>query len=147
MGPQEIIPDNDALAAALRQFFLRLHRELERRMVGCGASIAQAKLLQSISSREVTRSTDLATLHDLSPRTITELIDGMERAGLVVRVPDPADRRAKNLTLTPAGVAANVAAEEIRQVFYNDVFDSLDDRERRELGGLLAKLTARPAAP
>ncbi len=50
-------------------------------------------------------STQLALAHHLGvDRTVmTYLLDDLERAGLVARRPDPADRRAGTLRLTPRG--------------------------------------------
>lgn len=56
-------------------------------------------------------------------RTIDQLVD----AGFVERTEDPADRRAKMLSLTPKGKAAceriEVKLHSIRTIFYKDVSD------------------------
>jgi DNA-binding MarR family transcriptional regulator len=45
----------------------------------------------------------LAALQNVSPRNITGLVDSLEKAGLVERVPDPDDRRSIHARLTAAG--------------------------------------------
>ena len=45
----------------------------------------------------------LAELQNVSPRNITGLVDSLEKAGLVERVPDPKDRRSIQARLTAAG--------------------------------------------
>ena len=45
----------------------------------------------------------LAGLQSVSPRNITGLVDNLEKAGLIERVPDPDDRRSILARLTPAG--------------------------------------------
>ena len=45
----------------------------------------------------------LAELQRVSPRNVTGLIDNLEKAGLVERIPDPADRRSIKARLTAAG--------------------------------------------
>ena len=45
----------------------------------------------------------LAGMQSVSPRNITGLIDNLEKAGLIERVPDPDDRRSILARLTPAG--------------------------------------------
>ena len=46
----------------------------------------------------------LAESLNVVPRTITDVFDVLERAGLVRRVPDPSDRRSVHAELTDAGV-------------------------------------------
>ena len=48
---------------------------------------------------------ELAETQNLVPRTVTGLIDKLERDGLVRRVPDPSDRRSVHAQLTKAGLA------------------------------------------
>ena len=45
----------------------------------------------------------LAGMQSVSPRNITGLVDNLEKAGLIERVPDPDDRRSILARLTPAG--------------------------------------------
>ena len=46
----------------------------------------------------------LAEGMDVTPRTMTDIIDVLERDGLVKRVPDPADRRSVQAVITEAGL-------------------------------------------
>jgi DNA-binding MarR family transcriptional regulator len=48
---------------------------------------------------------ELADSLEVTPRNITGLVDHLERAQLVQRVPDPEDRRSVLARLTPAGLA------------------------------------------
>ncbi len=57
-----------------------------------------------------TRLTTLATRANITPQAMGELVDNLERLGYVLRQPDPDDRRAKRIVLTPHGVASVVAA-------------------------------------
>ncbi len=72
--------------------------------------------------------------------TMTNRIDHLERAALVVRENNPDDRRSVLITLTPAGlkvidqaVAAHVANE-------HRLLASLKEHEREQLAGLLRQL-------
>jgi DNA-binding MarR family transcriptional regulator len=101
---------HERAADALRDFYLRSHRVVDRIMTARGASFARAKMLAHIAREGALRSADLAVALDYAPRTVTEAIDGLERDGLARREPDPEDRRAKRISLTPAGIAAAEAA-------------------------------------
>src|SRR4029077_1447377 len=45
----------------------------------------------------------LAAMLDITPRTVTGLVDNLERDGLVKRVDDPADRRSVYAEITEQG--------------------------------------------
>lgn len=57
-----------------------------------------------------TRLTTLAARANITPQAMGELVDDLERLGYVLRQPDPEDRRAKRIVLTPRGVACVAAA-------------------------------------
>ena len=71
---------------------------------------------------------------------VTGITDMLEREGLVERLPDPADRRAILVRLTPAGRRsfAAMAAEHERWVV--EAFDELTGREMATMATLLARL-------
>jgi DNA-binding MarR family transcriptional regulator len=52
---------------------------------------------------EGTRLTDLAAWAGMTRPSMAQLVDELEAGGLLVRRPDPTDRRAKLVALTPAG--------------------------------------------
>lgn len=135
--------DRDQASDALRAFYLRSHRLLERRMAAEGVSMARSKVLVLIARDGPLRSIDLAAVFGHAPRTVTEAIDGLERDGLVRRDPDPEDRRAKRVTLTPAGEAAAKATEALRACFIGEVFGALTPADCAALVGLVDTLNAR----
>ena len=71
---------------------------------------------------------------------ITGITDLLEQEGLVERVADPADRRARLVRLKPAGrrAFAAMAAEHERWVV--EAFGALSQREMASIAGLLARL-------
>ena len=127
-------------------FYLGMHRAMDRLMKANGASSARTKLLLFIRRHDPVRSADIAEAFGHAPRTITEAIDGLERDGLVRRDPDPLDRRAKRISITPAGIAAVEASEPVREAFLNGVFDVLDESERATMALLFGKLNERLAS-
>lgn len=84
--------------------------------------------------------TELAAELQLSPAAMTGRIDGLERRGLLHRLPSPDDRRRVVLRLSPAGHQAWRSAmdamgdEELR------IFGALGQAERRQLDDLLRRL-------
>ena len=63
------------------------------------------RLLYCLDRDQGCSQRQLAGMLDLTPVTLGRMIDRLEQRGLVRRVPDPADRRAMRLFLTPAAGA------------------------------------------
>jgi len=66
-----------------------------------GLTRAQWAVLLQLERNEGLIQTDLAGVLDIKPITLTRLIDRLCKSGLVERRPDPRDRRARFLYLTP----------------------------------------------
>ncbi len=67
-----------------------------------GMTRAQWAVLVRVDRSEGLNQSELADMLDLQPITLTRLLDKLCDSGLIERRPDPADRRAKRLYLTPA---------------------------------------------
>jgi DNA-binding MarR family transcriptional regulator len=77
-----------------------------------GVTPGQARALAVLARDGEVRPGTLAEQLRIAARSGTEVIDALEERGLVTRSPDPDDRRATLVRLTPAGqrVAAEVRA-------------------------------------
>jgi DNA-binding MarR family transcriptional regulator len=62
----------------------------------------QARVFQRINP-DGSRLSELAQAAQLSKQTVGSIVDQLERAGYVQRVPDPADARARLVTVTAKG--------------------------------------------
>jgi MarR family transcriptional regulator for hemolysin len=67
-----------------------------------GMSRAKWAVLARLDRFEGLKQAELADMLDLQPISLTRLLDGLSANGLIERRPDPEDRRAKRLYLTPA---------------------------------------------
>ncbi len=67
-----------------------------------GITRAQWAVLVRLDRSEGLNQSELAEMLDLQPITLTRLLDKLCDGGLIQRRPDPHDRRAKRLFLTPA---------------------------------------------
>lgn len=112
-----------------------------------GMSFARANLLFAVyaarqnetSSRMVDISLDLG----VTARTLTTMVDALEKQGLVERVPDPNDRRAIQLEITEAGVALVDPLAQALDTACEAVMGPLGEDERRTLLRLLTRLIER----
>lgn len=105
--PLPVLSPNLARAVA------RLSREADVALASLELSQSQYRLLTVLSERPLGASR-LADLLSLSPPSVTSLLDGLAARELVVRKPDPADRRRVVLALTAKG--KRVAAKADRAV-------------------------------
>jgi MarR family transcriptional regulator for hemolysin len=67
-----------------------------------GMTRAQWAVLLKLERHEGAQQSELAGFLEIQPITLTRLVDRLCDSGLIERRPDPADRRAKLLYLTPA---------------------------------------------
>ena len=94
------------------------YRAMEKRVIaamrddGFDVTVAQARIAQRIAEGG-SRLTDLAEQAQVTKQTASLLVAALEREGLVERVPDPADGRARLIRLTQTGLTAAGRAQEI----------------------------------
>jgi DNA-binding MarR family transcriptional regulator len=118
----------------------RMFRAVNDEMSRCGLSMARTKMLRRLHDQGPTRQSVLAADFELSPHSITDIVDGLERLGLAERRPDPADRRAKLVAITDAGQSALDVANVTRERLLTQVFGALTEDDRATLIRLLDRL-------
>ncbi|MGH3180114.1 MAG: MarR family winged helix-turn-helix transcriptional regulator [Streptosporangiaceae bacterium] len=131
----------------------RMFRAVNDEMSGCGLSMARTKVLLRLREQGPVRQSVLAAAFGLSPHSIIDIVDGLERRGMAERRPDPTDRRAKLVAITDAGLAGLDVANATRQRLLTHIFGALSEADRTTLLRLLdgldgasQQLIAAPAA-
>lgn len=114
-------------------------------------------VLQRLDLNQGHRLTDLGAELLCVKSTVTRLVDRLEASGLVRRTPDPQDRRAQRLMLTPRGnlvraeaaVLHNTAVERRMSLLTGDEQQMLQTLLEKLLKGLAGNLAEQrePAAP
>jgi DNA-binding MarR family transcriptional regulator len=128
------------LADQFYTFFHTIHRYLDTAMTAEGVSLSKNKVLSMLYDHSPCRSTDIAEYFAFAPRSVTEAIDLLERDGLVVRRPDPTDRRAKQVSLTPDGEVAFRTSDELRARLEQHIFGALNEEQCKQLQMLIETL-------
>jgi DNA-binding MarR family transcriptional regulator len=105
-----------------------------------GLTVAQFDVLAQVGAAEGLSQQDLAERLLVTKGNICGLLDRLERAGLVTRRPDPADRRVNRLVLTPAGAHLYAEAVPVQEALIAEMFSVLPPRDRRTLRTLLRRL-------
>lgn len=80
-----------------------LRAAFERRIVQAGLEVtpAEARTLLNVEILKDGRQLDIAARMGIEPMTVCAFLDKLQAAGLIERQPDPTDRRAKQVVLTP----------------------------------------------
>lgn len=140
----DFVASRDVSAAEVGQAYLelhhRVHRIVDQAMTAAGCSLARAKVLMRLRERGAMNQAALAGLLNFAPRSVTDIVDALERDALVSRVEDPCDRRARLVSLTPAGSDAYAAAQIVRLKVMDEIFGNLTPTERASLAGLLSTI-------
>lgn len=107
--------DTDTFGFLITDLSRLIKADLDRRIVdeGIGVTPGEARTLLHAARAGAVRQNVLAERMGLEPMTLSTYLDRLEERGLVRRVPDPTDRRAKLVYLTPD---AGAALEAIRRV-------------------------------
>jgi len=92
--------------SALRLAAKKIHMAMERYADARGLSEGRIHIVMRLAGQPEHRLPlgDLAEMLEVAPRTITGLIDNLERDGWVQRLPDPTDRRSIQAQLTKKGL-------------------------------------------
>jgi DNA-binding MarR family transcriptional regulator len=97
------------LAQICRLHYARAHELLET----IGLFRGQPPMLHALWDQEGLTHTELGERLQVTPATTTKMIQRMEKAGFVVRKPDPADQRLSRVYLTAAGRAIRAEVQAI----------------------------------
>jgi DNA-binding MarR family transcriptional regulator len=122
-----------------------LAKEGERLVAPFGVTEAQFNVLMLLRHQGEDGALDQTALGRMlvvNRSNVTGLVDRMEKAGLVVRSPDPTDRRVKQVSLTARGRMVAEASEAPYFERVEQVLGTLGTDERRTLVRSLEKLRA-----
>lgn len=120
---------------------------LDERLRQIGQSAARMEALAAIiNSPWPSAQVDIARRLRIEGPTMTRMLDALEADGLVERLPDPGDRRTKQLRLTAQGEAVLkeifAIADELRDRLLDEVPEATIDELNTILGMLSDRLDA-----
>ncbi len=107
------IPVNPPTSALLQVAYNSLARRIFQFVAGGGfpdLRPSHGNVLEGLSYVDGQRLTELAARAGMTPQSMGELVDDLERLGYIERRADPADRRAKRVYLTEKGRTTRAAA-------------------------------------
>ena len=138
----------DAMGTTLRvnQLMNAALRAAEALLTPHGITVGEFDVLAALrrgGTGAVLTPTALARVAMISPAGMTNRLNRLEAAGLIVRRPDPEDRRGSRVQLTPEGIATADRAVEDLVAAENELFRELSVTERQRLDRVLDKLIDR----
>ncbi len=101
---------------------------------------AQSRALRIVCELESARISVVAEKLRIAPRSATEVVDALEKRGLVTRVDDRLDRRATCVLATEEGIRLRTVLDEARTAEAERFLSVLTTDERAELARILARL-------
>lgn len=137
-------PDiSTAVAELLTQAGHQLRRAAREQLEPYGITWGQLRTLRHLAAAGAPmRMSELARAAGVVPRSATTVVDDLETAGLVRRGPDPTDRRATLVELTPRADELLGALRAGRAAGARQLLDRLDRREQTQLRALLERLVS-----
>lgn len=102
-----------------------LRNYIDHRAKGRGTTRAQWIVLFRLRQQEGLSQVDLADVLELQPISLVRLLDRLVEHKLLERKPDPADRRANRLFLTPKGRQLVDDLDSLRDAIATDVLDDI----------------------
>lgn len=124
---------------------VRIENEIRTRLrAGFGITLPRFDLMAQLE-----RHPDGLRMGELSKRmmvtggNVTGITDQLEREKLVVRVPDPQDRRAWAVRLTPAGRSAFAEMAAVHERWIDEMLADIPAEEKASLIALLASMKQR----
>jgi DNA-binding MarR family transcriptional regulator len=140
--------DGDAIEVVLAMLrSVRVHRtavqrQLEAMGLEVGMTGARYTLLMTLyfSRENLLAQNEISKELNVSRTNITNLIDGLERDGLVERIPNPTDRRVSYAQLTPQGQDLCVTLMPVMTAVMQDATRGFSGDERALLKELLYRV-------
>jgi DNA-binding MarR family transcriptional regulator len=140
-GTEVEAPQTTELAHRLRPVLLKLARELRREVHALGVTGGQVALLIQIRKHAGIGARELAELERISPAAMSGYIARLQKAGLVTRVPDEADRRRQVLALTPEAERVLRSVRSRRTAWLAERLDRLAPEELAAIDAALEPLS------
>lgn len=122
-------------------FMHRSMRAWVRYAKSTGLSMPQFSIMMQLHHRGPCGMSGISEGYDITPAATSQLVDKLVHGGLIQRVEDPSDRRAKLLSLTDKGrdVVLNGIQERYRWV--EEMEAKLTDEQRAQISDALDVMT------
>ncbi|MCA9974590.1 MAG: MarR family transcriptional regulator [Chloroflexota bacterium] len=119
-----------------RLHYIRAHAVLEE----IGLYRGQPPVLFHLQNQDGLSHSELGQRLQVSPATVTKMIQRMEKAGFVQRQPDADDQRVSRVYLTEAGRAIHVEVIKRYQLIESEAFAGFSSEDETTMRRLLSQM-------
>ncbi|MCQ6559391.1 MarR family winged helix-turn-helix transcriptional regulator [Paenibacillus mendelii] len=135
------MPSNDPSAIDVIHVLVRTTHYIQREFTAQISSLdlpfhisgPRLRLLSIVSEAGKIRMSELAAKLGIAARTVTDFVDALEKDNLLIRIPDPTDRRATLLQLTELAQANISQALAIQAEIAEKLIENLSPEQRKQL--------------
>jgi DNA-binding MarR family transcriptional regulator len=131
---------DESLSEAFWGVARRLRQLSQQTLAPLDISPSHSRAMRVLSRHGQMRLSELSEHLHIAARSTTEVIDALEARGLVVRSPDPHDRRATLVELTARGVEVGAEIRGAGKAEAEAFFGALSAQDRAELKRILGAL-------
>jgi DNA-binding MarR family transcriptional regulator len=121
------------LVSRLRRVIGRLARQLNATATGEGLTPTQASVLGLIAGKGPLGLAELAACEGLNPTMLSRVVRKLDEEGLVRKLPNPADLRAVQVEITPAGSLVHERVRTLRTEVVSDCLERMREGTVSEL--------------
>ncbi|NVO28055.1 MarR family transcriptional regulator [Donghicola sp. C2-DW-16] len=114
-----------SLAFSLHETANLMKRRFEQEAKPLGLTLQQWRVLGVLSREGTQRQSALVEATQSTPMTISDVLDRLEKAGLVHRAPSAEDSRAKDVSLTEQGTQKSQEIKAIAEGVFAQIFDGI----------------------
>jgi DNA-binding MarR family transcriptional regulator len=134
--------NSDSFYLSLIEFLMTAKHHVITIGADFGLTSIQAITLLLVDEHRPRPMKNFCLLFHCDASNITGIVDGLESKGLVSRQNDPTDRRIKTIRLEPAGKAMRRDIIERLEGMDGPLFAALNNEEKKQFAGLVAKIAA-----
>lgn len=133
-------PMSDSVGFMISDVSRLMRRRFDERARLIGVTRTQWRTLTTLKRHEGINQGGMADLLEVEPITLSRMIDRLEEANLVERRPDPADRRAWQIFLTPKALPILDQLRALAEDMVEAALYGLDEAQRTQLMASLATI-------
>jgi MarR family transcriptional regulator for hemolysin len=105
-----------------------------------GMTLGRCAVLMQLAQHQGGNQAALAQILDIRPITLVRLLDRLEAAGFIERIPDPDDRRAHVLALTAKALPIIESIHDLNRKTCDDLHLGISEAEATQLRVLLSRI-------
>lgn len=124
----------------MNRIMARYNKGVEASLKDVGVTVAQMRALAVLAESGPCTINELSVLTVIKQSTLSRTLDGMEKAGLILRTAQKGDNRYRMISLTPEGETAYRSAWPAMLAMRDTMLKSLDEDERQTLNSILLRI-------